>query len=77
MTGRIPRSTYRLQLRRAFTLDQAADLVDYLHVVTVPVVLGEGTALWDGLGGVHERFDIETVASPSGRTHQFWNRKRG
>jgi len=53
-----------------------ADLVDFLHVLSVPVVLGEGTALWAGLGGVHERFDIESFASPGGRVHQFWNRRR-
>ena len=27
----------------------AADLVDYLHVVQVPIVLGRGVRLWDGL----------------------------
>lgn len=53
----------------------ADDLVDFLHLVTVPIVLGEGTSLWDGLGGVQDRFDVETVASPTGLIHQFWNRK--
>jgi dihydrofolate reductase len=53
----------------------AADLVDFMHLVTVPLVLGSGVALWEGLGGVHERFDIESVAAPSGQVHQFWNRK--
>ena len=38
MTGRIPRSTYRLQLRREFTLDQAADLVDYLAALGADTV---------------------------------------
>jgi dihydrofolate reductase len=27
----------------------AADLVDYLHIVVVPIVLGRGERLWDGL----------------------------
>ncbi|WP_265445404.1 dihydrofolate reductase family protein [Flexivirga meconopsidis] len=53
----------------------AADLVDTMHIVTVPIVLGHGNPLWTGLGGIEQRFDIETFASPSGRTHQLWNRK--
>lgn len=53
----------------------AADLVDMLHLITVPIVLGRGTSLWEGLGGLHERFDIVSVASDSGVTHQFWNRR--
>ncbi|HVX46560.1 MAG TPA: dihydrofolate reductase family protein [Mycobacteriales bacterium] len=51
-----------------------ADLVDFMHLVTVPVVLGAGVSLWDGLGGLHERYDIE-FAAPGGQVHQFWNRK--
>lgn len=53
----------------------ADDLVDFMHLVTIPVVLGEGTSLWQGLAGVQDRFDLETVASPSGLVHQFWNRR--
>jgi dihydrofolate reductase len=30
----------------------AADLVDYLHIVQVPILLGRGVRLWDGLEGV-------------------------
>lgn len=52
-----------------------ADLVDFLHLVTVPVVLGRGVSLWNGLSDLGDRFTIETVTSPSGLTHQFWNRK--
>ncbi len=52
-----------------------ADLVDVMHLVTVPVVLGAGVRLWDGLAGLHERFDIEFVASASGVVHQLWNRR--
>src|SRR5215472_12021032 len=36
----------------------AVDLVDYLHIILVPVVLGGGVRLWDGLGGMHKRFDL-------------------
>ena len=52
----------------------AADLVDYLHVVLVPLVLGRGIPLWNGLAGLHERYAIETVTVPSGATHLFFSR---
>ena len=52
-----------------------ADLVDFMHLVTVPLVLGSGVPLWDGLAEVHQRFDIESIAAPSGQVHQLWNRK--
>jgi dihydrofolate reductase len=56
----------------------AADLIDHLHVVIVPIVLGRGVRLWDGLEGLEERFDVESVASPSGVTHvTFARRSRG
>src|SRR5260221_567705 len=47
----------------------AADLIDYLHVVIVPIVLGRGERVWDGLEGLEDRFQIESVTSPSGVTH--------
>ncbi len=52
----------------------AANLVDYLHVVLVPLVLGRGVPLWNGLAGLHERYAIETVTVPSGATHLFFSR---
>jgi dihydrofolate reductase len=52
----------------------AADLVDYLHIVLVPIVLGRGVRLWDGLEGLHEHFAVESVTVPSGATHLFFNR---
>jgi hypothetical protein len=48
--------------------------VDYLHVVLVPIVLGRGVRLWDGLEGLHERYALETVTVPSGATHLFFTR---
>lgn len=52
-----------------------AGLVDHMHLVQVPIVLGRGVRLWDGLEGVEEGFDIETVASPTGVTHFTFTRK--
>jgi len=53
----------------------AADLVDHLHVVVVPIVLGRGERLWDDLEGLEERFDREAVSSPSGVTHLTFTRR--
>ncbi|WP_404381049.1 dihydrofolate reductase family protein [Knoellia locipacati] len=54
----------------------AAGLVDLLHVAVVPIVLGRGVSLWEGLEGVEADFDIETVHSPtSGVTHLLFQRK--
>ncbi len=48
----------------------AAGLVDRMHVVVVPVLLGRGVYLWEGLEGLEERYDVETVVSPaSGVSH--------
>jgi dihydrofolate reductase len=53
----------------------AADLVDYLHVAIVPIVLGRGERLWDGLEELERRFDVESVSSPSGVTHLSFTRR--
>jgi dihydrofolate reductase len=47
----------------------AADLIDDMHIVVSPIVLGRGVRLWDGLEGLEERFDLEAVSTPSGVTH--------
>lgn len=52
-----------------------ADLVDHLHVVVVPIILGRGVRLWDDLEGLEDRFDIETTASPSGVVHYVFTRR--
>ena len=54
----------------------AADLIDQMHVVLVPIVLGRGVRLWDGLDGLEGRFAIETVSSPSGVSHLTFERRR-
>lgn len=51
-----------------------ADLVDFLHLVIIPVVLGTGVRLWDGLTALEERFTVESIGTSSGLTHQLWNR---
>jgi dihydrofolate reductase len=53
----------------------AADLIDYMHVVIVPIVLGRGERLWDGQGELEQRFDMESVSSPSGVTHLTLTRR--
>jgi dihydrofolate reductase len=53
----------------------SADLVDHLHLVQVPIVLGRGTQLWEGLEGMEERFHIESTASPTGVVHLTFSRK--
>ena len=53
----------------------AADLIDFLHVVQVPILLGRGVRLWDGLEGLEGRFGVEAVSSPSGVTHLTFTRR--
>ena len=52
----------------------ATDLIDHFHITIVPIVLGRGERLWDGLEGVEQRFNVETVSSPSGVTHVTFTR---
>ena len=52
----------------------AAGLVDHLHVVEVPILLGRGGRLWEGLEGLEDQYDVEVVSSPSGVTHITFTR---
>jgi dihydrofolate reductase len=47
----------------------AARLVDHMHITVVPILLGRGVRLWDGLEGLEKDYDIEATSSPSGVTH--------
>jgi dihydrofolate reductase len=47
----------------------AARLVDHLHAVVVPILLGRGSRLWDGLEGLEDDYTFESTSSPSGVTH--------
>jgi dihydrofolate reductase len=49
-------------------------LVDHLHLVQVPIVLGRGVRLWDGLEGLEQQYDVEAVTTPSGVTHLTFRR---
>jgi len=53
----------------------AEDLIDSMHIVVVPIVLGRGERLWDGLEGFERRFDVESVSTPSGITHVMFTRR--
>lgn len=52
----------------------AAGLVDYLHVVVTPLVLGRGSRLWEGLEGLEKDYRIEATSSPAGVTHLTFTR---
>jgi dihydrofolate reductase len=52
----------------------AAGLVDYMHVVVVPILLGRGVRLWDGLEGLEKDYKVEATSSPSGVTHVTFTR---
>jgi dihydrofolate reductase len=53
----------------------AADLIDHMHLVVVPIVLGRGERLWDSLEGLEQRFDVESVTAPSGVIHLTFTRR--
>ncbi|GAB3591743.1 dihydrofolate reductase family protein [Angustibacter peucedani] len=55
----------------------AAGLVDLMHLVQVPVVLGRGSRVWDGLEGLEDAYAVEAVSSPSGVTHLTFTRRAG
>ena len=55
----------------------AAGLVDLMHLVQVPIVLGRGVRIWDGLEALERAYDVEAVSSPSGVTHLTFTRTVG
>lgn len=54
----------------------AEGLVDYLHVTQVPILLGRGVRLWDGLESLEQSYDIEAISSPSGVVHLTFVKKQ-
>ncbi len=55
----------------------AEGLVDHMHLVQVPIVLGRGVRVWDGLPALEENFDVEATSTPSGVTHLTFTAKSG
>jgi dihydrofolate reductase len=56
---------------RAFV---GARLVDHMHLAVVPIVLGRGERLWDGMEGLEHDYTIEVTTTPSGVTHLMFTR---
>jgi dihydrofolate reductase len=52
----------------------AAGLIDHMLVTVVPILLGRGVRLWDGLEGLERDYVVEAVSSPSGVTHVTFTR---
>jgi dihydrofolate reductase len=52
----------------------AERLVDHMHVVVVPILLGRGVLLWYGLENLERDYAIEATSSPSGVTHVTFTR---
>ncbi|WP_100448668.1 dihydrofolate reductase family protein [Glycomyces xiaoerkulensis] len=52
-----------------------ADLVDTMHVAVSQVELASGVRLWQSPDELLDRFNLETVPSPSGVTHHLFWRK--
>jgi dihydrofolate reductase len=52
----------------------AAGLVDHMHIVVVPILLGRGARLWEGFEALEKDYQVEVVSSPSGVTHVTFTR---
>ena len=52
----------------------AAGLIDHMHAVVVPILLGRGVRLWDGLEGLEQDYRVEATSSSSGVTHVTFTR---
>jgi dihydrofolate reductase len=52
----------------------AAGLVDHMHIVVVPILLGRGVRLWDGLAGLETDYEIESASGSGGVTHVTFTR---
>jgi dihydrofolate reductase len=51
-----------------------AGLVDYLHLMVAPAVLGRGNRLWDDLRGLERTHDVTTEVAESGTVHVTFTR---
>jgi dihydrofolate reductase len=53
----------------------ADGLIDHMHIVVVPILLGKGVRLWDGLEGIEKDYSVEGTSAPSGVTHLTFTRR--
>lgn len=53
----------------------AAKLIDHMHIVVVPILLGRGVRLWDGIESLEKDYAVEAASSPSGVTHLTFTRR--
>jgi dihydrofolate reductase len=51
-----------------------AGLVDDLHLMVAPIILGRGTRLWDGLSGLELTHKLTTEVAESGTIHVTFTR---
>ena len=51
-----------------------AGLVDQLHVAIVPILLGRGIRLWDGLRELESGYAVKAETAPSGTIHLTFRR---
>jgi dihydrofolate reductase len=51
-----------------------AGLVDHLHLMIAPIILGKGTRLWDDLGGLELTHTVATEVAESGTIHVNFTR---
>jgi dihydrofolate reductase len=51
-----------------------AGLVDQLHVMVAPIILGKGTRLWDDLAGLELTHTVSTEVAESGTIHVNFDR---
>lgn len=51
-----------------------AGLVDHLHVMIAPIILGQGTRLWDDLDGLELTHTVTTEVAESGTIHVNFTR---
>ncbi|MEO8697637.1 MAG: dihydrofolate reductase, partial [Acidimicrobiales bacterium] len=42
--------------------------------VQVPILLGRGVRLWDGLEGLEQQYAVEVITTPRGVTHFTFTR---
>jgi len=71
---RQPARTCASAAARPSPATSSAGLVDHIHLVQVPIVLGRGVRLWDGLEALEADYDIEAVSTPGGVTHLTFTR---